>query len=488
MAIAAGLWLVLLAMSPTQTTASAKAAPEPIAVATWKNLGGDADLSFLELGAAETVTADLRRAGHQVVERAQLAEALAQVGTQARSDVDAAVVAGRVVGARSIVLGSVQRSGPAVRLVARLVVIETGEVSGGVVATGPLEDVFALQDQLVQGLFGRPPRPRPTTSRALSSYRRLGGALRATTATTTTTSPKTPSPKTTPKTAPKTAATLLSSLDAIVVDDPDFSYAADALSALEARLRATAPATTAALSARTAALLAVVDDHGNTPERRRAAARAAIDGLVAERRFAAAVDVSARVVAADIPVDVVDDVGEHAAATRTVALLRLRRTDAGLAAAERYLHKHPAGADRALVDAAVRQAIDERRSEKARRDDFAAELRELNDDVSSAGAGADARRSFAWKPCIAAKWSTLGSEMVNRCTRYLKHYGGDVDDDGVDNVIAAKAFIAWGHALRGDFEAAQAAAAALEGEHPGGLDTSGLRSVMGSWAVDGRLE
>ncbi len=472
--------VVMAAAPPTVSMAP----PEPIAVATWKNLSADPSLTFLELGAAETVTADLRRAGHRVVERAQLAEALAQVAAQHASDVDAAVVAGRVVGAKSIVLGSVQRSGANVRLVARVVVIETGEVSAGVTATGPLDDVFALQDQLVVGLTKKSsPRPKKASTK-LSSYRRLGAALATTTTTATATA-------TAGKTTTSTTATapLVASLDAIVADDPDFSYAVDALSALEGRLRASVPATTAALDARAKALLAVVEDKAAPVERRQKAAAAVVDAFVAERRYGAVVAVADRVAAAAVPGDVVVDPAEHAAAQRAIALLRLRRTDAGLAAAERYLRDFPAGADRAAVADAVRVAVAERRSESERRAEFAAELTELDDDIAASGAKADAedRRSFAWKPCVAAKWSTLGTEMITRCQRYLKTYGGDTDDDGRDNVIAAKAFIAWGHALRGDFEAAQAAAAALEREHPGGIDSSGLRSVMPSWSVDGHL-
>ena len=50
--------------------------------------------------------------------------------------------------------------------------------------------------------------------------------------------------------------------------------------------------------------------------------------------------------------------------------------------------------------------------------------------------------------------------------------------------IAGPAFVAWGHALRGDFAEARDEAAALERDIPGALDDTGLRSVMDAWSAD----
>jgi hypothetical protein len=240
-----------------------------------------------------------------------------------------------------------------------------------------------------------------------------------------------------------------------------------------------------ALDERTRALLAVVEDAAADVARRQQAAVVLLDTLQGARRLHALIAAADRIIAARLPVDVIVDVAERAAAARVVALLQLVRIDAGLQAAERYLKEHPAGGSRAAVEAALRDSVERRRSEARRRAEFAAELQELAADVASATAvDDDRRRSFRFKPCIAAKWSTLPSEMVARCRAYLQQHGADVDDDGRDHARSARAYVAWGHALRGDFAAARDAAAVLERDDPGALDDTGLRGVMTTWSTD----
>jgi TolB-like protein len=451
--------LALLALSLASLTA-----PGPIAVAPWRNLSSADELRFLEQGAAETMTADLRRAGVAVVERLQLQQALATLPPGVTGDVERAVAAGRVVGAKSVVVGSFQRQGGQLRLVARVVVVETGEVGEAGSATGAVDDVFALQDRVVAGILGRAPAPRAKAPR-VASYRRFGAALSS-------------------SSSSSSPAALAAPLEAIVVDDPDFSYAGEALIALEQRLAAQGPAVSIALDERTRALLAVVEDGAADVARRQQAASVLLDTLQGARRLHALIAAADRIIAARLPADVIVDVAERAAAARAVALLQLVRVDAGLLAAERYLPAHPAGSSRAVVEAALRDSVERRRSEARRRAEFAAELQELAAEVASADVDADRQRSLAFKPCIAAKWSTLPSEMVARCRAYLQRHGRDVDDDGREHARSARAYIAWGHALRGDFTTAREAAAQLERDDPGALDDTGLRGVMSTWSAD----
>ncbi|HEY4222252.1 MAG TPA: hypothetical protein VGO62_12940, partial [Myxococcota bacterium] len=127
---------MLLAVTLTVTGLLSCTVAEPVAVAPWKNLNDDVGLRWLEQGAAETLAADLKHSGMKIVERAQIAEALAQV--HASDDVAKAVAAGRIAGAKSIVLGSFQLSGTDLRLIARVVDVETGAVQDAAKATGPL--------------------------------------------------------------------------------------------------------------------------------------------------------------------------------------------------------------------------------------------------------------------------------------------------------------------------------------------------------------
>lgn len=436
---------------------------QPIAVAPFANLNDDASLRWLEAGAAETIAVDLKRAGVVVVERAQIAEALAQVAAQSRDDVARAVAAGRIAGARSIVIGSFQRAGADVRLTARVVDVESGAVSLATKATGPLADIFRLQDAVVSGLL-RKPAPVRKTAPSVPAYQKLAQSL----------------------SAPVDEQRAL--LEQSLAIDPAFSYARDALAALEARMRAADRDAAPALDARERALLAVVHDVKEPVARRQAAASAVIDALAGARRFHALSAACDAVLAEKLPSDVVDDVNERASSARVLSLSRLIRADQALAAGERYLAAYPAGGHRKDVEKLMHDVVDVRRTEPERRKEYDAELAEASSDQSAD----DVAR--AYHPCIAAKWSTLPDEMLAQCGRFLDAApallrtsvarDAATANDVRDRVVSARAFVAWAWALKGEFNKAGALAAALEAELPGALEKTGLRDVMDRWSTD----
>ncbi len=134
-----------------QPSASGGAAPSfevlaeqrAIAVLDFSNVSGDKELGWLSSGIAETVTNDLRAtAPLRVVDRMRVVEAVRRCGSdlsslRAELHVDLAVV------------GSFQRSGPRLRITARVVDAITGEATAEAKADGPLEQVFELQDRIV---------------------------------------------------------------------------------------------------------------------------------------------------------------------------------------------------------------------------------------------------------------------------------------------------------------------------------------------------
>ncbi len=418
---------------------------QPVAVAPWKNLNDDASLRWLEQGAAETMAADLKRAGIDVVERTQIAEALAQVGAQQRDDVARAIAAGRIVGARSIVLGAFQKSGGKLRLTSRVVDVETGRVQDAASATGALDDVFALQDEIVRSLSGAPPRKRPRAPKA-KAYERFATSLTTT--------------------APAAQRALLEESLRI---DPELVYAKDALAALEARLRNAARTSSVAFDARAKELLAVVDDRAAPDDRRRAAARALLAELESSRRFRTLRAAAERVLAAKLPRDVVEDLEERASYARVLAHARLVEHDLALQAGERHLQSFATGAYRGDVEKLVRDVIETKRSLETRRREYDQELSEAERAGTEEG---------DWRRCIAAKWSKLPKEMVTNCQAFIARWPKS------EHVPAGRAFIAWGHAMAGSMAEARAVADALEREVPGSLDETGLRSVMSGWSAD----
>src|SRR5690606_7722451 len=109
----------------------------------------------------------------------------------------------------SIVLGSFQTNGGAIRLVARVVDVETGAVGKAAKATGPLRDIFRLQDSVVAGLLPQatksPSRRRRKAPANIPAYEKLAASLTA------------PDP-----------ASQQALLEAALQLDPDFVYAREA--------------------------------------------------------------------------------------------------------------------------------------------------------------------------------------------------------------------------------------------------------------------
>ncbi|MBU8895207.1 hypothetical protein KRR26_06300 [Corallococcus sp. M34] len=180
---------VACALLMLSLTVAAEPAPpplSPVAVMPFRNLNGDTDLDWLGRGMTETLVSDLRASGRvDVVEREQLDHALTELALQTRDEPAPSTAArvGKLVGARTVLLGSVQRAGPQVRINARFIVVETGEVLETAKVTGPMERIFSLQDQVVARLMGTsaPPRgKRPTGPRIARAFERYGRALGST--------------------------------------------------------------------------------------------------------------------------------------------------------------------------------------------------------------------------------------------------------------------------------------------------------------------
>ncbi|MEW5849932.1 MAG: AgmX/PglI C-terminal domain-containing protein [Myxococcota bacterium] len=129
------------AFAPTRT----------LAVLPFDNLAGDKQLEWLRTGIAESLVTKLGQISKLVlVDRLKLDQVLAEqaLGQSGAIDPASAANAGKLVGAQLLVTGSYQKAGDKLRLHARVVEAETGRVRQAVEATGRLDDVFALQDEL----------------------------------------------------------------------------------------------------------------------------------------------------------------------------------------------------------------------------------------------------------------------------------------------------------------------------------------------------
>jgi non-specific serine/threonine protein kinase len=128
-------------------------APDTVVVIGFANISGNGEDEWLGAGIAETVTSDLKRLdGLTVVGRDRVSEQLRKVAAEHVPDDEIAFRVGRELCARWVVSGGLQRVGDRLRVTAVLMDVSTGALVKTEKADGPVGDVFALQDRIVEDL------------------------------------------------------------------------------------------------------------------------------------------------------------------------------------------------------------------------------------------------------------------------------------------------------------------------------------------------
>jgi len=120
-----------------------------IAVVDFTNVGNDPQLEGLVKGIPESVTTYLGKKGKvRIVERSRLEAALKelQLGMTGIVDEETAARVGKAVGASAIMVGSFLKIGDLIRINARLIDVQTGEVIMADQVQGRFEEVFGLMD------------------------------------------------------------------------------------------------------------------------------------------------------------------------------------------------------------------------------------------------------------------------------------------------------------------------------------------------------
>ncbi len=457
-AAAAGL-LAASVLAFAQAAAHA-AAPAAVAVAVlpFRDLSGGRG----RVGEAirETVTVDLQSVpGLRVLERAEIDRVIREqdkAAARADSDAIASVRIGTLVGASLVVAGAFQKSGAQVRLTARFVKVETGELAGSAKVDGAAADLLALEDRVTEELvrsagldpkkvLARRTRPKLKSWKTIELY---GDAAVETD-------------------APKRMELLKLAL----AEDPEFVYAARDLAALQARMAGYARASGAELAERERALLARANDARQPARARVAAVTELLDELASARRFHALAQVATPLVESPLGADV----REPASYRLFQALDRLHARDRALSAGERYLQRFAAGAHFRDVEARMHEIVEARKKRDARRAEYEADLAEKRQ------SGTPAERD--WAPCIVARWNNQVNElMLDGCSAYLARHERDSDADAREHVLAARFFIILALAEQGDFARARPAAEKLLADS----DTwdEELRKIMAEWPTD----
>ncbi len=140
---------------PGQAAPGAAGAKLPaIAVMTLEHASGKPDDEWMGIGFAETITGKLARLRNiRVVERRQIERVMREIALSQTGAVDAAVAvrAGKLLAANYLLVGSVQKleaRRPMLKVNARVIKTESGEVLETVGDQGPYDDIFELQDRL----------------------------------------------------------------------------------------------------------------------------------------------------------------------------------------------------------------------------------------------------------------------------------------------------------------------------------------------------
>ncbi len=437
------------------------AVEEPVAVMPFRSLSASTDLAWLSAGIAETMIADLRRGHIAVVERAQIDHALKELSLQAGSTIDpaTAVRLGKLVGAHTIVVGAVQEANGQLRLTARFVAVQSGVVQDAASATGSVERIFALQDELVDQLLHKAPAARPvrhTSPKTVQAYRVYGQSLAA-------------------ASDDERAALLIRA----VALDPSFVYASDDLAALQKRMKEYARNSSLKWADREKALWQRAQDKKLSTDERQRTARELLDSLATARHWHILIEVAPRMAQLKLP-----DLDDELSFRRFMALSKLRRLDEALQVGEQHLKSFPTGLRYREVETAMHEIVEYRRKLVSRLPEYQADLKEKRDGMMRDGAVRPEKRlEYDFAPCVCTRWNSLTDQlMLDNCSQYLAQHGNDPDPDARAHTISARYFVVVALAALGQFDRARPLAEKLLADtHEWDEE---LRKLMDDWPAD----
>jgi TolB-like protein len=367
---------VVLAASPTL----AHAASPTVAVLPFRDLSGQK----ASVGEAirESVTSDLKNVRTiRVVERGALDHVLAEQSLQTqRADLDptSLVKLGKLLGASMMVTGAYQRDAHRVRLTARFVAVETGEIVGTAKVDGDEGDFLRLQDRVTAELLRsagiKAPEAHSIAARARPHMKSMhavelyGDAVVE------------------PDDGKRSDL-----LRQALAEEPGYAYAAADLAALETRMRGYAKTADAAKEAEAKARRAQIAAEHDPLTR----ARLQIQGmgaLMVARRYHEVQTEARAIIANPATAELIGNarVDEMAAFNLLQADRLLQQHDAILRDGELFMKKFPTSMLFSSAQGIVEREIAERRREDEARAKVPEKLAEMR----------DAQR---WNPCAYAR-------------------------------------------------------------------------------------
>ena len=444
-------WLAAAALLAITPKPAAKAVDNPIAVIPFKNLNSEPTLDWMKNGIAETMISDLKKSGKtRVVERDQVDRAMTEVALQNTHETEDSTAAkiGRLVGAKTIVVGSYQRANKQLRINARFVSVETGEVLDTAKTTGPSADPFALQDRIVAQLLGVKsgealPKRKPATTKTVEAYRLYAMSLSV-----------------------ASDAERLGYLKQSLAIDPDFVYSNDDLEALKKRMGILSEVSQAKVSVEEQRLAAIALDPAAKPEERLTAMQNVLGLAAGARRYHAQLAFADKMYDAKIPPAHGFDPTEYASYQRVLACASLAQNGLALQYGERHLKEFPAGRWYRDVEQAMTRIIDQRGIWERRRPEYEKDLAEKREDFEKETREAAAKKrpmnpraqlDWDWAPCICTIWTSMENElMLENCSAFVAKHGDSSDPAVRDSVHGARLAVLRALANAGRFDEARA--------------------------------
>ena len=364
--------LVLVALTSVALASAAQAATTPtVAVMPFKDLSGSTGKGSIGEAIRETVTSDLKDVpGLKIIERGNIDKVLAEQNLQAKStDLDplSSVKIGKLLGATLIVAGAYQRADANVRLTARFVNVETGEIVGSAKVDGTQGDFLKLQDRITSQLlksaglgapqiqrFAARPRPKVKSWKTIELY---GDAV-----------------------VEKDDQKRQEMLRATVSEDPGFVYASRDLDALERRLKVLdqqAHVEQAKNLREMKLKLAAEKD----PDKRYQMTMQLLNGLMSARRYNTLVAEARAILDGPIPPPPATGgagIDELASFYLVTAYNTLKQRDATLRAGEEFLKKFPRSMYFVSAKSVLETTIQQKRKMEEGQNNVKAKLAELH--------------------------------------------------------------------------------------------------------------
>ncbi len=496
----ASLLVACAALLPASVANAQAADTGVVAVMPFQNLNADPALDWLKVGIAETMISDLKKGKVSVVERAQIDRALAELALQGSAGAEASTAAqlGKLVGAKTVVVGGFQQAGKQIRITARFVQVETGVVRDTAKVTGALSRIFSLQDQIVARLLGHKVRPR---------QRRRGTSRPA--------AKRTP-PSDVERKQPEGAApvkpasdedtlgayrlyslSLLTSSDAERVQflrdavelDPDFEYATRDLEELQRRLQGYEQRADELREQQQQRGLAALDDTSVPAAQRSVLALQLLQSHVTSFRYRELQDVAERIYRMNLPPAYgTTDVREYASYYLVLAHQMLKQHDLLLQAGERHLKEFPAGTFFGSVSMLMQSEIQQRRRHQrgdektaARLAEIEAERRKILEDERTLPYREVRLRGLDLQRCSAGVSHAAHETVIVECRRYLERWGDDESEDATTLNNSARYSLITANAELGRFEDARELAQAWMKADPEAASQHAIPVLLSTW-------